>query len=160
MYKIMPDQTEIFRYWLRKVIKKDKRITGKKLAKLVPCDPSTISSYVRFRTRPDYDTQVTVKRILGATDAEVTEQGLEEMAQQQQAPAQPTITTNMATIPRRRAIEFQDRARGEAAMKALAEIGRLDIRVFASLCDYITERHRHMRHQSPEPGPQVKSSAS
>ena len=44
--EFMKDETEIFISWLIKYIKIDKKITGKKLAGLVNCDPTTISSYI------------------------------------------------------------------------------------------------------------------
>jgi transcriptional regulator with XRE-family HTH domain len=125
MYKIMADQTEIFRHWLHKVIKKDKRITGKKLAELAKCDPSTISSYIRFRTRPDYATQEIIKALLGATDQEVTEQGEAEIAQktttQSTAPEQPE--SNVLVLEHQKVITlFKDQARGKYLNELLVEI--------------------------------------
>lgn len=61
---IMENELEIFVAWLIKYIKDDKRITGKKLAGLVSCDPTTISSYIRRRTKPDFDMRVNILKVL------------------------------------------------------------------------------------------------
>lgn len=122
----MDDQTEIFRHWLRKIIKKDKRITGKQLAALVGCDPSTISSYIRMRTRPDYGIQETIQNKLGVTDQEVTEQGKAEIKNLQQTVLVQPQPETLPTGTRRSAIEFNNRATADEIMTALKEIEKLD----------------------------------
>jgi transcriptional regulator with XRE-family HTH domain len=61
----MENEPKIFTAWLRKVIKDDKQITAKELAKRIGCDPTTISSYIRNRTKPNFETRA---QILDATD--------------------------------------------------------------------------------------------
>ncbi len=53
--RAMEDEQKIFSAWLKKYIKKDKKMTAKELAGKLKCDPSTISSYIRNRTHPIED---------------------------------------------------------------------------------------------------------
>jgi transcriptional regulator with XRE-family HTH domain len=151
MYKIMADQTEIFRHWLHKVIKKDKRITGKKLAELAKCDPSTISSYIRFRTRPDYATQEIIKALLGATDQEVTEQGEAEIAQKTttQSTASEQPEANVLVLEHQKMIErFKDKSRGKYLNTLLLEIEELDPDALDEIADNLQNRLKYLRKKS------------
>ena len=45
MLKIMEDEQKIFRAWLYKIVKKDKTITGRKLAKKIGVKEPTLTAY-------------------------------------------------------------------------------------------------------------------
>jgi transcriptional regulator with XRE-family HTH domain len=174
----MDDNTEIFRHWLHKVIKKDKRITGKQLAALVKCDPSTISSYIRFRTRPDHSMQEAIKAELHVTDQEVTAQGRAEMnatlpavtghgTASEQPPASPhrraTDTGNMVELSEHQIMvtRFKDKARGKHLNELLLEIEELDPGALDEVTGILRVKIDTLRKRtSPRQSPQDKSSAS
>jgi len=65
MLKIMEDEVKIFVAWLDKFVRKDKKMYGNKLAKLVGVSPPTITGYCDGRTEPSFKIR---KLILEATD--------------------------------------------------------------------------------------------
>lgn len=62
----MEDDKKIFVDWLKKLIKIDGVITGRKLAEKVNVDPSTISGYLTGRTQgPDLPLRLKICEIIG-----------------------------------------------------------------------------------------------
>jgi transcriptional regulator with XRE-family HTH domain len=82
MLKIMENETEIFTAWLRRYLKKDKVLTGKKLASLIGCFPSTITSYLNKRTSPDFKVQAKIQRAVNIPRKKILEIGRHELNSQ------------------------------------------------------------------------------
>jgi len=78
MLRIMENETKIFVCWLIKLIKKDKKIKAKELARLVGCDASTISGYIRGRTKPDDDIRQAILKATETPYAQMMEIGRRE----------------------------------------------------------------------------------
>jgi len=92
------NETKIFVAWLIKYIKKDKRITGKELARRVGCDPTTISSYKRRRTKPDYEMRCKILKAVDMPYEKMMEEGRREL---KAAPPSLPIPTHPQPTPNR-----------------------------------------------------------
>jgi len=75
----MENETKIFVAWLIKLIKKDKKIKGKALASLVGCDASTISGYIRGRTKPNFEIRQAILEATGTDYADMLAIGRREL---------------------------------------------------------------------------------
>jgi len=66
----MEDESKLFVAWLIKLIKINKKITGKKLAEKVGVSQPTITGYMSGRTKPNFEIR---KKILKATNTDYKE---------------------------------------------------------------------------------------
>lgn len=71
----MEDTIELFIYWLTHITKIEKRYSQKEIAAFLGADPSTVSSYTRRRTKPDFQAMQIVLRETGTTEAEMILRG-------------------------------------------------------------------------------------
>ena len=94
---IMENELEIFVAWLIKFIKNDKRITGKELALRIGCDPTTISSYIRRRTKPDFDTRIAILNAVGVPYEDMMREGRIKLGNFVTATTPPVTMTAQAT---------------------------------------------------------------
>lgn len=88
MFTNMEDEIQIFVAWLKKYIKVDKKITGKALAGKIFCDPTTISSYIRKRTAPDFETRAKILEEVDVSYEKMIKDGKEALAKKEH----PTLT--------------------------------------------------------------------
>lgn len=98
MLQIMEDERKIFVAWLKKFIKIDKIKTGKYLAEKVGCDPTTISSYIRNRTKPDLAMRTAILDASGVTYGEMLKIGRDELKKSGQSPNIDADSDNVLTF--------------------------------------------------------------
>lgn len=109
----MEDETKIFVGWLVRLIKKDKKIKAKVLAHRIGCDASTISSYVRGRTKPDFETRHT---ILAATQTPY-ETMLEIGRRELQPVTQPDILKRLEKLEKKHSEPYTDNIKDFQSLK-------------------------------------------
>jgi transcriptional regulator with XRE-family HTH domain len=76
---MIKNDQKIFCAWLKLHIKVGKAITGKELASLIGVDPTTISSYIRYRTKPNPDIMEKILKVTNVSYDEMLKKGNEQL---------------------------------------------------------------------------------
>lgn len=76
---VMENKQKIFTAWLKRYIKIDKKTTGKRLAALIDVDPSTISSYIRYRTKPNSEIMESILKATKVDHDKMLKEGAEQL---------------------------------------------------------------------------------
>lgn len=154
----MENETKIFVAWLIKYVKKDKRITGRKLAQKIECDPTTISSYVRRRTKPDYETRSRILNALGISHDEMMSIGRSELSASIPTPTMTATATN--TPPETSQIadisqkhhgiidQFEDKERATRINEMLVQIEKIDDDELEEIQDLIAAKLKKLLRKS------------
>ncbi|RLB86483.1 MAG: hypothetical protein DRH26_17195 [Deltaproteobacteria bacterium] len=107
MLKIMEDELKVFRAWLYKYVKKDKKITGKKLASLIGVSGPTLTSYHSGRTDEGVTSFPNISFKKRKLILEATNTPHEEMMKTGRQESQPDPTTIQELVKRQAEMEAE-----------------------------------------------------
>ena len=172
MFILLQSETETFRAWLRKVIKKDKnlmingkKIRAKQLAKLLKISEAALTSYHSGRknlhgerTFPEIPIRIQheILRLTGTSREEMLKIGENELNPSLKKGRLISITDtridrqispeNIQKLAqlRRRALEFDDQALGTELVRSLIEIEKLDATTLKEVQDVLQVKLKYL----------------
>jgi hypothetical protein len=173
MFILLQSETEIFRAWLRKVIKKDKnlmingkKIRAKQLAKLLKISEVSLTGYHSGRknlngerTFPKIPLRIQQEILLltGTSREEMLKIGENELSPSPNSGRPISITdtridrrVSPKNIPklaqlRRRALEFDDQALGTELVRSLIEIEKIDDITVQEIIDVLQVKLKYLK---------------
>jgi hypothetical protein len=189
MFILLQSETETFRAWLRKVIKKDKnlmisekKVRAKQLAKLLKISEAALTSYHSGRKNlngkrsfPKIPIRIQheILRLTGTSREEMLKIGENELNPSLNSGRLISITDtqidrrispeNIQKLAqlRRRALEFDDQALGTELVRSLIEIEKMDATTLKEVQDVLQVKLKYlMSKKESESRHQKKSSAS
>jgi len=189
MFILLQSETEIFRAWLRKVIKKDKnlmingkKVRAKQLAKLLKISEAALTGYHSGRknlhgerTFPEIPLRIQQEILLltGTSREEMLKIGENELSPPLNRGSLISIKDNQIErrispkyIPevahlRRRALEFDDQILGTELVRSLIEIEKIDVITVQEIIDVLQVKLKYLKSkEGSDSRPQKNSSSS
>jgi len=168
MFRVMENEIKVFVAWLKKYVKDDKQMTAKAIALEIGVDPTTISGYIRKRTKPSFKIREKITKATGVDYKDIMSQGRQAIKNKNQ-PVETSDRDNFVkfeTDLEREPFEviktFRYQEKAILANKLLSELEQLDIEEYFALIGKLEGRVAMLRQnkESNQPLGEEKGSRS